>query len=193
MSNSQKLSIQTALGNIAKNGAEDVVSLLARALPASVVTVNGSIVRIKFEVLTEYNLPILEIPVAGSAYVREPIQIGDKGMVIPCGASIAAVSGMGQNTADLSSPPNLSALVFFPLGNKLWSPVDSKMLVLSGITDVMLRDAVHQVQLETVFASWNALISQLNTILGTIGPLLTTPQVLGPLDAVTLNPVKPRQ
>jgi len=192
MSNSQKLLFQKALAQIATAGADDAISLLAKSLPASVILATGSIATVKFELLTEYNLPPIKVPIIGSAYVREPIQPGDKGMLIPCGASVSAVTGQGENTADLSTPGNLSSFVFVPLGNAKWEKVDSQMLILTGITDVMLRDTVHQMKLEDVFLSWNTLITDLNNLLSQIGPLLTTPTVLSPLVAETLNPVKPR-
>ena len=193
MSNSQKLLFQKSLAEIASGGANDAISLLARTLPASVIVAKGSIVEVKFELLTEYNLPPIKVPVAGSEYVREPIQPGDKGILIPCGASISAVSGQGENTADLSVPANLSAFVFMPIGNAKWKSVDAGSLVLSGLTDVLLRNTVHQMKIEDVFLSWNTLIADLNNLLLQIGPLLTTPTVLAPLDPATLNPVKVRQ
>lgn len=192
MDNSQKIPLQVSLGKLAKRGADEAISLLAKSLPASIVKMNGSIATVKFELLSDYNLPQIDVPVLESAYIRQPLQPGDMGILIPCDASLAAVSGMGQNTADLSTPPNLSAMLFVPISNKKWAAVDDKMLVLTGISDVMLRDTSHQLQLENEYASWNSLIQQLNTLLTTIGPLLTTPTVLTPFVAATLNPVKAR-
>jgi len=193
MSNSQKLLFQKSLAEIASGGASDAISLLARTLPASVIAVNGSIAEVKFELLTEYSLPPIKVPVVGSEYVREPVQPGDKGILIPCGASISAISGQGENTADLSVPANLSSFVFMPIGSAKWKSVDAGSLVLSGLADVLLRNTVHQMKIEDVFLSWNTLIADLNNLLLQIGPLLTTPTVLTPLDPATLNPVKVRQ
>lgn len=192
MSNlAQKLPLQVALGNIAQSGANDAISLLGSSLPASVVSVNGSIATIKFEVLSDYNLPQIKVPIATSQYIREPIQAGDMGIVVPCDASIAAVSGLGQNKADLSATANLSALVFVPIGNQNWKSVDPNMLVLTGLSDVMIRDNTHQVQLEDINTAFVNLIADINNRLAIIGPLLTTPTTLTPIPA-TDNPVKAR-
>ena len=168
MNSAQKLPLQRSLSAIAQNGAQQAVSLLGKSLPASIVSINGAIAKIKFEVLSGYNLPEIEVPIAGSQYVREPLQAGDKGFLISCNSSVQAVSGMGENVADISDQANLSALIFVPIGNKNWKGVNGKMLVLTGLSDVMIRDDSHQVQLEDENASWNSLISQLNTILDDI-------------------------
>lgn len=192
MSNAHfKTPLQVALGNVAKTGAKDAISLLGSNLPASIVSINGSIATVKFEVLSDYNLPHITVPVLTSQYVREPLQQGDMGILIACDASISAISGMGQNKANLSQPANLSALAFLPIGNKNWKSVDPNMLVLTGLNDVMIRDNTHQVQLEDLNTAFTSLIADINNRLSIIGPLLTTPTTLVPIPS-TDNPVKPR-
>ncbi len=193
MNNTQKIPFQVSLGATAKSGAESAISLLSRSLPASVVKVMNSRVVVKFEVLSDYNLPEIEVPVVGSEYVRIPIQKGDKGILIPCDTSVSEISGEADGAPSLDSPPNLSALMFLPLGNKKWKAVNERELTLTGLDDVLLRDDVHQLKIEDQFASWNLLVTRLNTLLVTIGAGLTTPTVLTPLDAVELNPVKDRE
>jgi len=193
MSNqAQKLSLQVSLGLLARKGASDAISLLGKGMPASIVAVNGGIATIQFEVLSDYNLPQIDVPIAGSEYARAPLKKGDKGIVLSCDASIAGVSGMSNSTASLSAPANLSALTFFPIGNKNWKAVDPNMYVLTGRSDVMLRDDALQVQLEDMNTAYNTLVTNINNLLLVIGPLLTTPQVLTPLVQAQINPVKPR-
>lgn len=188
MNNTQKLPFQISLGMTARKGAESAIGLLARSLPASVVEANGSIVKVKFEVLSEYNLPEIEVPVAGSEYVRIPLKKGDKGILVPCEADISGVCGTSTNTADLETPPNLSSLWFVPIGNKEWGSVDAEMLTLTGRSDVMLRDDANQVQLEDVNTSWQSLISQLNAWV----PILAGVGAAVPQITANTNPVKPR-
>lgn len=189
--NSQKLPFQQSLARLAQSRAKEAIGLLAMSLPASIIEVNGAVAKVKFEVLDEYNLPEIEVPISGSEYVRIPLQPGDKGILVPCEASIFGVSGMSTNVADLTTPANLSSLMFVPIGNKKWKSVDGKMLVLTGMSDVIIRDDANQLQLSDEKSSWESLIQQINQLLLVIGPLLTTPTVLTPITANT-NPVKPR-
>jgi len=200
-STAQKLPFQVALGNIAKKGANDAINLLGISLPASVVSVSGSFVKVKFEILSDYNLPEIDVPVIGSEYIRIPLQSGDKGVLIPCDANIAGITGQDGRTSDMTAPANLSALMFFPIGNKNWKSVNPDMLTLTGRSDVIVRDDSHQVQLEDVNASWQSLIQQINNLLLIIGPAinaaaLTTagiPPVTLTAIPTTTNPVKTRE
>lgn len=190
----QKFVLERSIGEAARKGASTMLAMLGKSLPASIVSINGSIATVKLEVLSDFNLPTLKVPVAGSQYVREPLQKGDMGFVLSCDAEIAAMCGLGEGVADLSKPGNLSAKIFVPLGNANWKPVDANMLVLTGLSDVMIRDNAHQVQLEdlnTMLAALSALITTLNTYFGTIGPLLTAPQTFPPISAIP-NAVKAR-
>jgi hypothetical protein len=193
-SDTQKFLLQQNIGEVARNGAATMLALIGKSLPASIVSINGSIATVKLEVLSDFNLPTLQMPIAGSLYMREPLQQGDMGFVISCDTEIAAMCGLGEGVADLSQPGNLSAKIFLPLGNANWKPVDANMLVLTGLSDVMIRDNSHQVQLEdlnTMLSSLSSLITTLNSYFGTIGPLLTTPQAFATINPIT-NAVKPR-
>jgi hypothetical protein len=201
MSNSaQKFPLQVSLGNIAKKGANDAISLLGMSLPASVVSVSGAFVTVKFEILSDYSLPQITVPVLGSLYVREPLQAGDKGVLIPCDANIAGITGQDGSTADMTAPANLSGLMFMPIGNMNWKSVDPSMLTLTGLSDLMVRNNAHQLQLEDINTAWTTLISDINALLLIISPAINAaaqtvagipPVVLTPIPA-TVNPVKPR-
>jgi len=201
MSNSaQKFPLQISLGNIAKKGANDAISLLGMSLPSSVVSVSGAFVTVKFEILSDYSLPQITVPVLGSLYVREPLQTGDKGVLIPCDANIAGITGQDGSTADMTAPANLSGLMFMPIGNMNWKSVDPSMLVLTGLSDLMVRNNYHQLQLEDINTAWTTLISDINALLLIIAPAINAaaqtvagipPVVLTPIP-VTVNPVKPR-
>ena len=122
------------------------------------------------------------------------------GIVLSCDASISGVSGLGTKTADLSSQPNLSALTFFPIGNKNWKSVDANMYVLTGRTDVMIRDDTHQLQLEDENTSWVSLINQINNLLIDIASKINTaaltntgmPPITFTAITSNTNPVKTR-
>jgi len=190
----QKFHFGQLFGEAARGGAETMLSLIARSLPASIDSVNGSMAKVKIEIGSDFNFPLIDVPIQGSQYVREPFQKGDKGIVMPCDASIAAMIGLKNASATLDQPGNLSALIFIPLGNSQWTSVDGQMLVLTGLSDVMVRDNTHQVQLEdlnTMLAALSNLITTLNTNFATIGPFLTTPQTFAAIAAIP-NAVKPR-
>ena len=184
----QKFSFQKNLGLIAQQQAKAVVSQLGQSLPCTVVSVAGYMITVKIDLLAAaYNFPNITVPLAASRYTTEPIQQGDQGILIPCDASIAAISGQGS-VSDTSQPGNLSALIFQPVGNVKWNGTNPQIHYITGLADVMLRDTAHQVTLEGENTAWLSLISQINTLLTVIGPLLTTPTTLTPIMANT-NPV----
>lgn len=187
---SQRFIFQEALNAIGAGRASAAIQLLGKGLPCSIVSISGYMVTVKIEVLSQYNMPQITVPVASSQYTKEPLQAGDKGFLIPCDANLDSVSGTGS-VGDLSQPQNLSALVFKPIGNKQFTGYDPKIYYATGLTDVMLRDNTHQVQLEDLNTAFINLILDINAAFAIIGPLLTTPTTLVPIPA-TVNPVKPR-
>lgn len=142
--NAQKTPLQRSFNAVAERRALDTVRALGRALPCSVsaIPVAGvPIVTVKFEVVTPLTLPKVTVPIFGFEYTRYPVQVGCKGVVFPADAYLGGVSGLGGGTADLSTPANLSALMFFPVGNKAWDPSeDPNAVVTYGPNGVVLRD-----------------------------------------------------
>lgn len=140
MADGQKIPIAQGLNRLAEKKINDAMQQFGRALPASVVSVSGAIVTVKFEVNSPYTIPKVTIPLFGPEYIRYPIQPGDKGFVVPADVFLGAMSGLGSGTPDLTTPGNLSALVFFPTGNKDWSTVDPQSVTIYGPNGVVLRD-----------------------------------------------------
>lgn len=139
--NSQKLPFTQSFDKAASRKVLEAIQILGKALPASVVSVDGSIVTVKFEVKSDFTLPQVTIPMFGPEYIRYPTQVGDLGVVFPADVYIAGISGLGDGTADLSLPGNLAALIFFPIASKKWSPTeDPDALVMYGKNGVVLRD-----------------------------------------------------
>jgi hypothetical protein len=118
----------------------DSLQSLAQSLPCSVVAVEGSIVTVNFEVISDFTLPQVTIPVIGFEYIRYPIQVGDKGFTLASNASLKQMSGLGTGVADLINQGNLTMLAFCPLGNKNWFPVNPNYLVLYGKEGVEIRN-----------------------------------------------------
>lgn len=140
-SNAQKTPIARSLNRLAADRAVDAIQLLGKALPASVVAVNGSIVTIKFEVASLYSLPEITCPLAGPEWIRYPTQVGDKGVVLPADTYLGGVSGLGSGVADLTMQANLSAVVFLPIANANWSSTDDpNKIVLYGPNGFVVRD-----------------------------------------------------
>lgn len=141
--NYQKTPLVTSLTRHSRRMIDGTLELTGKALPASIVTMMGSIATVKFE-LTDipWTLPQVTVPIAGSEYIRLPLQAGCKGVVFPADARLGPVSGLGGTTADLSKPGNLSALVFFPIGNKAWTaPEDPKQIELYGADGTLIKDS----------------------------------------------------
>ena len=143
MNNAQKTPIARALELFAGRKAASEIDMQGQALPASVVAVKSSgIVTVKFEL---QNVPWvfqqMDVPIAGSEYIRLPIQKGMLGWVMPADKYLGGVSGLGGGTADWTDRPNLSNLVFSPIGNKNWTATDDpNKLVLYGPDGTIIRD-----------------------------------------------------
>lgn len=71
-------------------------ALEGKALPCHIVAVGpGACVTIAFDVKYAYPLPTVTVPVATSKYVREPLQIGDVGVVFSADVYLCGAAGLG--------------------------------------------------------------------------------------------------
>lgn len=138
---SRKLPLGRTLNQIAMGRAEDAIQLLGKALPCSVVSRTGTIVKVRFEVNSVFTLADVVCPLAGSEYARPPIQPGCKGVAFPADAYLGGMSGLGGGVADLTRHANLSTLVFFPIGNTGHQTVDPNVHTIYGPAGVTLRDS----------------------------------------------------
>lgn len=141
MDNSKKTPVHSTLPGAIRKRVDDALQLTGKALPCSVVSVDGAIVTVKFELTTTFTLPNVTVPIVGAEYIRYPIQAGCKGVVFAADARLGGVSGLGGGTADLSQPSNLTALVFLPISNTAWSTVDPNAVTIYGPNGVVLRDS----------------------------------------------------
>ena len=131
-----------SLDKFAQGRISDAFQQSGKALPAIVVECSGSIVTVAFQVNSDFTLPQVTMPLAGSEYVRLPIQPGCKGVCFPADVSISGMSGLGDGVPSLTQPANLSALTFFPIGNVDFADVDPDQLTLSGFTGVTLENSI---------------------------------------------------
>lgn len=139
--NAQKIPFARYLNLSAQKKVLDAIQLLGKALPCRVVSSNGLTVVVKFELANvPFTLPQVTMPIASSQYDRIPLQAGDPGVTLPAAAYLGGVSGLGGGTADLSSPANLSALVFVPIENTGFAAFDATKRVLYGQTGVQIAD-----------------------------------------------------
>ena len=135
----QKIPLARTLPLAIKSGAVDEIGQLGLALPGRVVAVSGAIVTVAFNV-SGATLPQVEMPIAGSEYVRLPIQPGDVGVAIPASVLTGIESGLGGDAATLYQRGNLSSLMWVPLGNKTWPAVNADYVVLYGPNGCQLQD-----------------------------------------------------
>lgn len=139
--NSRKTPLGDSMNRWATAKAGDAIQKLGKALPAIVLGVSGSIVTVGFQVSSVYTLSNVTVPIAGPEYARPPTQVGDRGVVFPADVYIGGVSGLGGGTASLTAPANLTALVFFPIGNVNFSPTDNpNAYLIYGPDGVIIRD-----------------------------------------------------
>lgn len=144
MSNdAQKVPFTRSLNDFAEAKVAAAISLLGKSLPAKVVAVAGQIVTVSFEVNTAFTLPSdLQVPVATSFWRREPIQVGDLGVVRPSDVPLGGITGLGAGTASFpTATAALEALVWEPVANSGWtaSP-DPNAYLIQGPNGFILRD-----------------------------------------------------
>ena len=145
--NAQKTPVYAKLKKAGLGFVASALQLTGKTLPASIVSISGSIATIKLELSnTGLTLPgSITVPVIGSEYIRLPLQQGCKGVVRPADARLGPVSGLGGTTADLTPPGNLSALVFEPIGNKNFAaPEDPNQLELYGVDGALIKSTVNK-------------------------------------------------
>lgn len=140
MDQSRKLPIYSSLVETARKASTRAVHMDGRSMPATVVSVSGSIVTVNFELDSDFTIPQIQVPVFGAEYIRQPIQKGCKGVVIASDYYLGAMSGLGPGRAKLPKRGNLSNLVFFPIGNAGWSSVDQDTLTMYGVSGVKILD-----------------------------------------------------
>ena len=179
--NVQKTPLGLSLNRFARSKALDQIAKTGRSLPCQVVSVKGSIVQVAFQVQqpagwTQPTIPNVTISVAGSEYIRYPIQVGCKGFAIAADAYLGGMSGIGGGIATLTTPGNLTALVFQPIGNSGWSVVDPNTLVIYGEPGVTVqtKDGSISVQVSMSGVTINSgvvIIKTLPTSAGAAGQL----------------------
>jgi hypothetical protein len=131
-------------------------SIGGQALPAQIVSIDstGTIVTVKFPMkdpggsstlraqfpLYVLTLPQMEMPVATDLWGIPPLQVGDQGYCLPCDYSIDGVSGYTNEQTSFTKQPNLSTLVFHPIGNvKASEREHADKYFVSGPTGVHLK------------------------------------------------------
>jgi phage baseplate assembly protein gpV len=134
--------LATSLDKNQRGAAAQAVSRQTRSWPCSVVSIQGSIVTVKFEVQSQWTIQQMTIPLFGPEYVRYPIQQGCKGYVMAADTTLSNMSGLGPLTPpDVSQPPNLSGLVFMPIANSAWTaPIDPNKIELYGPAGFVIHD-----------------------------------------------------
>lgn len=140
MANEQKTPLVRTLPLLARRKAVAEIQKRGQALPGHVVAVSGALVTINFDV-SGATLDQVQMPLAGSEYVRLPIKVGDKGYAATASLSLAGVSGLGIGVPSFDTVGgNLSALCWVPLGNKNWTAVAAGYLVMYGPNGVIIQD-----------------------------------------------------
>ena len=139
--NAQKIPFQGALNRFAEKKVLNAIHQLGQVLTCSVTDVQGSIVTVKFELdSVPFTLPSVTVPVFGPEYIRYPIQVGDKGIVLAADVRLGGITGLGSGNAGLTPPANLTALVFLPIANANWDPPDDPdKLELYGPQGVIIK------------------------------------------------------
>lgn len=133
----QKIPFSVSINNFVTDRIKNNDALYGKILPCSVVAVDNvnAIVTIKFEVASgSLTIPQVTCAIAGSKYIRIPVQVGDFGICIPADTRLGGINGLGSGAAPLTLPTNFGAMVFMPIGNLQWSISDPSSIVLTPPT-----------------------------------------------------------
>lgn len=151
--NSRKTPLAASLPASMRQEFEDLDQLAGKVWPCHVVSVQGQIVTVAFDLVTSFTLPQITMPIFGPEYIRFPTQVGDKGICLAADAFLGPTAGLGGSTANLTKPSNLGALVFMPIGSKNFSTVDGNVLVMYGPNGVTIRDKASNTVINLTAAS----------------------------------------
>lgn len=174
--NVQKTPIARALEQFTGRKIAGALSLEGQSLPGSITAiVSSGIVTVKFEIAatktSPYTLSTITVPVAGPEYIRFPLQVGCKGLLLTADAYLGGISGLGGGTADLAPRANLSALVFLPIGSTEWSASENaQAVVIYGPDGVIIRSTDKAVSLTVTKEKneWKSPVSNPVTIAGNL-------------------------
>jgi hypothetical protein len=138
--NFQRTPIGESIQRIAREGVGTQLQREAKALPCSVVSVNGQFVTVKFEVNSGiFTLPNITIPINTSEYDWIPVQVGDLGYTQAADVALAAVSGVSSNVPNLVQGMNLTSLVFQPISNMAWTVANSNQRIVQGPSGAVIQ------------------------------------------------------
>jgi hypothetical protein len=132
---------QRDLFESAQARAEARISQSGKAWPCQVVSVEGALVTVSFEINTPFPLPTIQMPKAESPWIRMPTQKGDYGITLPADVYIGAITGMGDGVATLARPFNLSELIFVPVSNQSSPPPNQTQAIVQGPGGALLQTA----------------------------------------------------
>lgn len=140
-SNYSKMWLQSSLNRGAVARAAEAIEIMGEGLPCRVTAISGSIVTVAFEVdQPPWSLSTVTIPKAESNWIRSPTQVGDKGVAVPGGAFLGAISGFGGGTATLALQGNLSNLYFLPIASTAFTPPpDQNKALIQGPAGVVAQ------------------------------------------------------
>ncbi len=138
--NAQKTHFARAINKFAEDKVLDALQLTGKALPCHVTAVSGSIVTVRFDITGSFTLPDVTCPMFGPEYIRYPVQVNDKGVVLSADYYIGGISGLGGGVADLTVRSNLSTLIWFPISSNAWSETDDpNSVVIYGPEGAIIR------------------------------------------------------
>lgn len=145
--NRLKIPVVRSLNQIGGQRGSDQLQSTAKGIPATVVSRNGQIVTVSYEMQTgnfdgPWTLVQSDYPISTAQTDWLPINKGVRGWLVPSDFYLGGQSGQGGGTADYAQRGNLATLVFVPLSNTQWTPPggDTDKRALQGPTGVFAQD-----------------------------------------------------
>lgn len=117
-----------------KGRTQDRHQLQPKLIPVTVTRVNGETITVKADMQGNFTIPEIEIPQSYSAWIRQPTQVGDKGLALASDFYLGGQSDLGGGTSNFYPRGNLTSLTFIPISQTDFPVIPHRNLNATLIT-----------------------------------------------------------
>lgn len=127
----------------ARKQVQDGQQKTPQQIPVTVVSVQGELVTVKAETQGNYTIEQFQVAQDHSQWIRQPTQVGDKGVVSAGDYYLGGQTGLGGGTANYRDRANLTTMVYRAVSQKAFPKNpnrDVNAAFINGPNGVVLQD-----------------------------------------------------
>ena len=117
-----------------KGRAQNRQQIQPKLIPVTVTKVDGETITVKADMQGNYTIPEIEIPQSYSAWIRQPTQVGDKGLALASDFYLGGQSDLGGGTSNFYPRGNLTSLTFIPVSQTNFPVIPHRNLNATLVT-----------------------------------------------------------